>query len=263
MLLVVDQIQLIDETLDVIKQTSGGETLLTDAAVAIGNHFLVDVCSIYLLEQGSELVLRATVGLLQDSIGNIKMVPTEGLVGLVAESLSPVAVPSADKHPRFKYFPQAGEEVYESFLGAPMMANGELVGVIVLQTADARTFEVEEQITLAYAAERLGRLWDSTRPCRAFSKPFHRSSVSPNVDFEAIDDSGPVTFELPLSFPLKTVDEIRSCYATGVSRNSLAVRLFQLAVDRSQVALADVPLEEAKRILIQAFRTVDAIIARA
>ena len=43
----------------------------------------------------------------------------EGLTGLVAEQVMPVAVEDARNHPRFKYFKESGEEVYHSFLGVP------------------------------------------------------------------------------------------------------------------------------------------------
>ncbi len=43
----------------------------------------------------------------------------EGLAGLVAEQVRPVAVDDASHHPRFKYFKESGEEEYHSFLGVP------------------------------------------------------------------------------------------------------------------------------------------------
>jgi signal transduction protein with GAF and PtsI domain len=41
----------------------------------------------------------------------------EGLAGLVAEQVRPVAVEQVKNHPRFKYFSEAGEDAYQSFLG--------------------------------------------------------------------------------------------------------------------------------------------------
>ena len=43
-------------------------------------------------------------------------------------------------HPRFKYFGEAGEEPYQSFLGVPLIDRGVLQGVLVVQTIEARTF---------------------------------------------------------------------------------------------------------------------------
>ncbi len=65
----------------------------------------------------------------------------EGLAGLVAEEVRPVAVEQVRNHPRFKYFREAGEEAYQSFLGVPLVDRGVLQGVLVVQTIEARVFE--------------------------------------------------------------------------------------------------------------------------
>ena len=62
----------------------------------------------------------------------------EGLAGLVAEQVRPVAVEQVKKHPRFKYFSEAGEDAYQSFLGVPLIDRGVLQGVLVVQTVEPR-----------------------------------------------------------------------------------------------------------------------------
>ena len=53
----------------------------------------VEVCSLYLFDaQRERLVLRATVGLEEESVGKVSMRVNEGLVGLVVENGQPVAV---------------------------------------------------------------------------------------------------------------------------------------------------------------------------
>ena len=42
------------------------------------------------------------------------------------EQVSPVAVEQVNRHPRFKYFSEAGEEPYQSFLGVPLIDRGVL-----------------------------------------------------------------------------------------------------------------------------------------
>ena len=87
-----------------------------------------------------ELVLGATVGLKPESIGRVRMRLDEGLTGLVAEQMTPVMVADAFQHPRFKYFPEAGEDPYHSFLGVPLVEGGALQGVLVVQTVEPRVF---------------------------------------------------------------------------------------------------------------------------
>ena len=63
---------------------------------------------------------RRDRGLRPESVGRVRMRLTEGLAGLVAEQLRPQVVADATLHPRFKYFREAGEEPYHSFLGVPL-----------------------------------------------------------------------------------------------------------------------------------------------
>src|SRR5271155_1001436 len=80
------------------------ETLMNVVALIAGR-FQTDVCSAYLLEPDrASLVLAATLGLRPQCVGTLRMALHEGLVGLVAEQVRPLALEHAKKHPRFKYF---------------------------------------------------------------------------------------------------------------------------------------------------------------
>src|SRR6204780_3327304 len=86
------------------------DTLMNVVAL-IATRFRTDVCSAYLLEPDrSNLVLAATLGLHPRSIGTLRMALSEGLTGMVAEQVLPVAVDNVKKHPRYKYFKDSGEE---------------------------------------------------------------------------------------------------------------------------------------------------------
>src|ERR1700687_5429678 len=88
------------------------ETLMNVVAY-IARVFGTDVCSAYLLEPDrANLVLAATLGLRPQCIGTLHMALNEGLAGLVAEKVRPVAVEHVTSHPRFKYFSEAGEDSY-------------------------------------------------------------------------------------------------------------------------------------------------------
>ena len=114
---------------------------LTNIVELIQRRFATDVCSVYLLEADrSTLVLAATIGLRPESVGRVRMRLTEGLAGLVGQQLRPLVVEDATRHPRFKYFGEAGEDPYHSFLGVPVIDRGLLQGVLIVQTREARTF---------------------------------------------------------------------------------------------------------------------------
>src|SRR5712672_1989588 len=120
------------------------ETLMNVVGL-IASRFQTDVCSAYLLEPDrANLVLAATVGLRPQAIGTLRLGLHEGLAGLVAEQVRPVAVEQVKTHPRFKYFGEAGEDSYQSFLGVPLIDRGVLQGVLVVQTIEPRIFSEEE-----------------------------------------------------------------------------------------------------------------------
>ena len=113
------------------------ETLMNVVGL-IAQRFGADVCSAYLLEPDrANLVLAATVGLRPQCIGTLRMTLHEGLAGLVAEQVRPVAVEQGEESSPLQVFCEAGEEVYESFLGVPLIDRGVLQGVLVVQTVEA------------------------------------------------------------------------------------------------------------------------------
>src|SRR5438445_6624547 len=140
-----------------------GETL-SNIVRLIQGRFHTDVCSVYLLEpELGELVLGATVGLKPESVGRVRMRLQEGLTGLVAEKMAPVTVSDAFAHARFKFFPEAGEDPYHSFLGVPLIEGGALQGVLVVQTREPRLFSANETRMLVTVAAQLAPLVSEAR----------------------------------------------------------------------------------------------------
>ena len=84
------------------------------------------------------------------------MTKSEGLVGLVVEQEAPVVVDDALAHPRFKFFPDTGEEKYHSFLGVPVGEGAETLGVLVVQSRRRRRFSPED-VSLARSVAGLVR----------------------------------------------------------------------------------------------------------
>ena len=147
------------------------ETLMNVVAL-IAKRFRTDVCSAYLLEPDrANLVLAATVGLRRECIGSLRMAVHEGLTGLVAELVRPVSVEQVKNHPRFKYFRDAGEDAYQSFLGVPLIERGVLQGVLVVQTIEARVFSEDEIRMLTEAATQVAPVVSEARTLDRFIAP--------------------------------------------------------------------------------------------
>ena len=154
------------------------ETLMNVVAL-IGKRFKTEVCSAYLLEPDrTNLILAATVGLRPQCVGTLRMALHEGLAGLVAEQVQPVAVEQVKNHPRFKYFSEAGEEAYQSFLGVPLIDGGVLQGVLVVQTIDARVFNDDEIKMLSEAATQLAPVVSEARTLDRFVAPLQERLYS-------------------------------------------------------------------------------------
>ncbi len=119
----------------------------------------MEVCSLYRLTAGTQqLVLLATKGLDPASVGSVSMGVDEGLTGFAIEKGEPVMAIDALAHPRYKYFPETGEEKYHSFLGVPIFEKREALGVLVVQTSRRRRFTRDEVRLLKAVVVPIGGL---------------------------------------------------------------------------------------------------------
>jgi len=161
-----------EEITSLTRDGAGPAETLMNVVALIASRFRTDVCSAYLLEPDrSNLVLAATLGLHPKSIGTLRMPLNEGLAGLVAEEVKPVAVDDARSHPRFKYFKESGEEEYHSFLGVPLIDRGALQGVLVVQTKEPRVFRDDEIRRLSEAAREVAPVVSEARTLDRFVGP--------------------------------------------------------------------------------------------
>jgi starch phosphorylase len=162
----------VDEISSLAEEGGKPADTLMNVVALIAARFRTDVCSAYLLEPDrSNLVLAATLGLHPRSIGKLRMPLSEGLTGLVAEQVMPVAVDDVRNHTRFKYFKESGEDIYHSFLGVPLIDRGVLQGVLVVQTKEPRTFRENEIRMLVEAANQVAPVISEARTLDRFIAP--------------------------------------------------------------------------------------------
>lgn len=188
-----------DEIDRLVSQVGDPAETLDNIVHLIKRRFDTDVCSVYLLEPDrSNLVLAATVGLRPESVGRVRMRLNEGLAGLVAEELQPLVVADATRHPRFKYFVEAGEEPFRSFLGAPIVDRGLLQGVLVVQTADPRMFTSADVQMLTLAGSQVAALVTEARTLDRFVDPVRRRlhALAQNLWWSWDDDATSLFREL-------------------------------------------------------------------
>ena len=118
-----------------------------------------DVCTVYLHDKRSQkLVFRATEGLNLEKVGQFGLAFDEGLVGWVATREEPLNLEDASSHPQFQLVEGLGEESFSAFLGAPIVHQRDLLGVLVVQQGARRRFSEEEEAFLITVSAQLAGL---------------------------------------------------------------------------------------------------------
>ncbi len=137
---------------EVMAEPEAAQKRLDKITTIIAANMVAEVCSIYVMRPGQILELYATEGLKQESVHKSKLKSGEGLVGLIGEQAIGLNLSDAQHHPSFKYLPETGEEIYQSFLGVPIMRGGSVIGVLVVQNRTQRSYTDEEEEALQTTA---------------------------------------------------------------------------------------------------------------
>jgi phosphotransferase system enzyme I (PtsP) len=143
---------------DTLAEDSAGQERLDRITHLIADSMGTDVCSIYLFRDAETLELCATEGLNKEAVHKTRMRIGEGLVGRVARTRAPVNTPDAPNARGFRFMPETGEEVFPSFLGVAIQRLGETLGVLIVQSRDARTFSEDEVYALEVVAMVLAEM---------------------------------------------------------------------------------------------------------
>ncbi len=117
---------------------------LDKIAEQIATNLVAEVCSVYVLRDDNVLELAATVGLKREAVHQTSLKVGEGLVGLIASEARCLNLPNAQSHPAFAYKPETGEEMFNAFLGVPILRAGRILGVLDVQNKAHRTYQEDE-----------------------------------------------------------------------------------------------------------------------
>jgi len=154
----------LEDISSIILHSHSLQETLENIVTIVAKKMRTDVCSIYLLDRGTDiLVLKATKGLSKASVNRTSMKISEGLCGLVVESRGMVMSDNAPSHPRYKYFKETREEKFLSFLGLPLFERNSPIGVITVQTCEARRFNEDEISALRTISFQVGSIIHNAR----------------------------------------------------------------------------------------------------
>ena len=139
-----------------VNQTPVLDDALSGVAKSLKEALKVDSVSIYLANyEKQHFTLRATDGLAKTAVGHVSIGFSEGLIGLIGQREEPINISNAQTHPRFKHYPEVQEEQYHAFLGAPIIHQRKVLGVLTLQQQRKRLFSQDEEAFLVTLAMQL------------------------------------------------------------------------------------------------------------
>lgn len=253
----------------VIQEVNGARNL--DAALAtmvrrIRKAMHTDVCSFYLYDQELEsLILMETIGLRTQAVGRVVLPLGEGLVGLVAKRSEPLNLEDAQLHPHFRYFESTGEERYSSFLGVPIIHQRQMLGVLVVQQAEKRRYDDEDEAFLVTMAAQLAGVLahalatgNFTRPSLAGSQATFKGVaaspgigmgeavvISPPADLNSVPDLVPSDMDFEVARLKEAVSKTRSEIRAAAERLVNRISAQELALfDVYQQMLGEAALTE-------------------
>ncbi|MFH1982667.1 MAG: phosphoenolpyruvate--protein phosphotransferase [Pseudomonadota bacterium] len=231
---------------DLVAGTTDILEFLNRAVALVACHLEADVGSIYLLDPSAdELVLRATVGLNPEAVGVVRMRMGEGLVGKTMETARPVREGRAHLNPAFKYFEEAGEDRFDSFLSVPIRRGAENIGVLVVQKADPEYFSEMDAMALKAIASQMAGAIENARLVMHFariSQPDPVQSMDGDMLFIRGESAAPGFARAPVliyatAHPPLDVDASLTDYVSGVDglRRALSETQAQLRHLQSQL----------------------------
>jgi phosphotransferase system enzyme I (PtsP) len=143
---------------DIMKGGGTAQERLDQIVRLIAQDMVAEVCSVYLMRAGEVLELFATEGLKPEAVHTTRLRNGEGLVGNIALNARPLRLADAQNHPDFAYRPETGEDPFQSLMGVPILRDGRVLGVLVIQNVTQRNYAEEELETLETVAMVLAEL---------------------------------------------------------------------------------------------------------
>jgi two-component system, response regulator PdtaR len=134
------------------------DEMLAELVNLAGEVTASDACLVYLIDPTSdEMVLRASTLPHSAELGTLLLRVGEGVTGWVAEHKAVVSLPSnASADARFKRFPALVEDTFEAFLSVPLIAAGEVIGVINVHHKTPHQHIAGEIALLTFIGEQMG-----------------------------------------------------------------------------------------------------------
>ena len=109
------------------------------------------------------------MGLNRNVVGKLRMKLGEGLAGRALKELRPICTDHASSDGDYRYFPEAGEESYETYLAVPIRRGIEKVGVLVAQRLENNPFTDHDVAAMKALTSQLATAIENARVFLALS----------------------------------------------------------------------------------------------
>lgn len=199
-----------------------------------------EVCSVYILDdEQNRYILKASQGLKKDAVGRVSLGYSEGLVGLVGVRQEPINLEHAQKHERYRYFPETGEERFESFLGVPIIQHKKVLGVIVVQQAtNSRQFDEGEEAFLVTISTQLASVIAHSEITRAMETTALTGVAPQDIIFRGVAGAPGVAIgRSVVMFPMADLDGVPDRDSDDIEQD---IALFEQAVQAVRLDIQQV-----------------------
>ena len=199
-----------------------------------------EVCSVYILDdEQNRYILKASQGLKKDAVGRVSLGYSEGLVGLVGVRQEPINLEHAQKHERYRYFPETGEERFESFLGVPIIQHKKVLGVIVVQQAtNSRQFDEGEEAFLVTISTQLASVIVHSEITRAMESTALTGVAAQDIIFRGVAGAPGVAIgRSVVIFPMADLDGVPDRDSDDIEQD---IALFEQAVQAVRLDIQQV-----------------------
>lgn len=220
----------------------------------IAQNMVAEVCSFYVLRSDEVLELYATEGLNPQAVHLAQLRLGQGLVGTIAATARPLNLTDAQSHPAFTYLPETGEEIYNSFLGVPVLRAGRTMGVLVVQNRTKRAYREDELEALETTAMVLAEMVAAGNLTR-LARPGVELTNGRSVSFNGLAyNDGVGLGHVVLHEPRIVVTNLfNEDIAHETARLDEAMGSLRLSID-DMLSRRDVAMEGEHRDVLEAYR---------
>ncbi|AZQ66031.1 phosphoenolpyruvate--protein phosphotransferase [Silicimonas algicola] len=239
---------------DTLAEDTAGQARLDHIVELIATSMRTEVCSIYLFRDPKTLELCATEGLKSEAVHKTRMKLGEGLVGRVARDGRVVNSADAPAERGFRYMPETGEEVFSSFCGVPIQRLGTKLGVLVVQSREARAFSEDE----VYALEVVAMVLAEMTELGAFvgeGEALRALHTTPVMFRGGIGQEGVAEGHVYLHEPRVVVtNPVADDPEAEMTRLHAAIETLRLSVDDMLESVGEDPVDKDQREVLEVYR---------